>query len=296
MSNSKVIIHIGGGVMAGVFGAGVFTSLEEENTYPFIEAIYGSSAGAIIGAYFLANQSKLGSSIFYDNLIHDFIIPSYVPLGIYDRAWNKFISPISHGKMRNPIDINYVDNILTQVKKIDINTIKQKNVPFYIHVLNLKQFKSEFIDITNHKDPFRILKASISAAPYYFSEDLEYIDGDIHNCFPITNILEKHPDNKIISVMSIMPDKIIRRSLKAFLEGAVSSLMYSSKIWKTYMLKDFISKQEMKKAKLNPRVTIISPSRDLKIWPNTTNREKLLRIYEAGRQEGKRLALLIKIK
>src|SRR4051812_28025217 len=111
--DSKIVLHIGGGVMAGIFGAGIITSFEEENIYPSIEAVYGSSVGVIIGAYFLANQSKLGSSIFYEDLIHDFIIPSYIPLGIYDRAWNKFISAIPFGLIRNPVDINYVINILT---------------------------------------------------------------------------------------------------------------------------------------------------------------------------------------
>ena len=81
---------MGGGVMAGIFGAGVVTSLEEENAYPFIEAVYGSSAGVMIAAYFLASQSKLGSSIFYEDLLNNFITPSYVPLGIYDRCKHRY--------------------------------------------------------------------------------------------------------------------------------------------------------------------------------------------------------------
>ena len=280
--------------MAGIFGAGIVTSLEEEDVYPYIEAIYGSSAGATIGAYFLANQSKLGSSIFYEDLIHNFITPSYVLLGIYDRAWNKFIAPIPRSKIRNPVDIDYVADIITRSKRIGVNSIRQRNIPLHAHVFNLQESKSEFINVTNHEDPFRILKSAISAAPYYFSPDLKYIDGDITNCFPITEILERYPHHKVISIMNIVPNKIIRRSLKGILEGAVASLMYSIKIWKVYLLRDFISKREMRKAKLNPRVTIISPSKKLKLWPNTTRKEKLLVAYEAGRQEGKKLALMLK--
>lgn len=280
--------------MAGVFGAGVVTSLEEENVYPYIEAVYGSSVGVIIGAYFLANQSKLGSSIFYEDLISGFITPSYVPLGIYDRAWNRFIAPLPHNKIRNPINIDYVADIMTRLKKININTVQQKNIPLYAHVFNIKKLKTEFIDVMNHPKPFRILKTAISATPYYFSEDLEYIDGEIENSFPITEILERCPHHKVISVMNIMPNKIIRRFLKSILEGAVSSLMYSTKIWKIYLLRDFISKREMQKAEKNPRVIIISPPRELKLWPNTTKKEKLLRTYEAGKQAGKKLAHMIK--
>ena len=280
--------------MAGIFGAGVVTSLEEENAYPFIEAVYGSSAGVMIAAYFLASQSKLGSSIFYEDLLNNFITPSYVPLGIYDRCKHRFITPLPHGTIRNPIDINYVSDIITGLKRIDMKELERKNIPLYAHVLNTKKLKSEFIDVANHEDPFRILKAAISAAPYYFSSDLQYIDGEIKNCFPITEILEKYPNQRVIAIMNIMPNKTVRRFLKAILEGAVASLMYSAKIWKIYLRKDFLSRKEMRTAQQNSRVTIICPPRELKLWPNTMNKDKLMRAYEAGREEGKKLAKIIK--
>lgn len=294
INNSKFVLHIGGGVMAGIFGAGVVTSLEEENVYHYIEAVYGSSVGVVIGAYFLANQSRLGSSIFYEDLIHDFITPLYIPLGIYDRFWNRFIKKLSHKNIRNPVDIDYVMNIITRLKKINIDEIQRKNIPFYAHILSIEKLKGEFIDITRHENPLRILKAAVSAAPYYFSTDLEYIDGAIENHFPITEILNRCPDIKVISVMNIVPNKVIRRSLKSILEGAVSSLMYSIKIWRIYLLRDFITRKEMKKGELDPRVTILYSPRQLKIWPNTMGKDKLLRAYEAGREEGKRIADSIK--
>lgn len=290
----KVVLHVGGGIMAGIFSAGVVTSLEEENMYPYIEAVYGSSVGVIVGAYFLANQSKLGSSIFYEDLIHDFITPLYVPLGIYDRFWNRFIKKLSHKNIRSPVDIDYAMDIITKLKKINIDEIQNKKIPFYAYILNIKNLKAEFINITNHKDPLRIIKAAVSAAPYYFSPDLEYIDGAIENHFPITEILRKYPYHKITSIMNIVPNKVIRRSLKSILEGAVSSLMYGTKIWKVYLQRDFITSKEIQNVKKDSRTIIISPPRELKLWPNTTGKAKLLRAYEAGREEGKRIAHLIK--
>jgi len=45
--------------------------------------------------------------------------------------------------------------------------------------------------------------------------------------------------------------------------------MYSTKIWKTYILRDFTTRNEIKKGESDPNSTIIYPPRELKLWPNT---------------------------
>lgn len=285
-SDKKFILYIGGGVMAGIFGAGVVTSLEEENIYPYIEAVYGSSVGAIIGAYFLANQSKLGSSIFYEDLLHNFITPLYIPLGIYDRFWNRFIKKVPLSEIRNPIDINYILDIITGRKKLNIESIKQKRIPFYIHVLNTDSLKTEFINVSQSDNFLNVLKSAISAVPYYFPADLKFIDGEIIDPFPLGEIIKQYPDQKIIAVLNIMPHRFIRRSIKGIIEGWVASLMYSLKIWGVYIKRDYYAKGKIKTKSQHKNVLIIFPDNKLRLWPNTVNRDKLLVAYEAGRQAG----------
>lgn len=54
--------------MRGVIAAGMVAGLEELGlTYAF-DAVFGSSAGAICGAYFLANQAALGVRIFSEDI------------------------------------------------------------------------------------------------------------------------------------------------------------------------------------------------------------------------------------
>ena len=45
-----------------------------------IEAIYAVSAGVLNGAYFLAGQSELGATVYYDNLTSGFIRPGRIPI------------------------------------------------------------------------------------------------------------------------------------------------------------------------------------------------------------------------
>jgi predicted patatin/cPLA2 family phospholipase len=99
----KKVVYIGGGAMAGVYSAGVMTSmLEDKDIFNKIEAVYASSAGCFVAAYFLAGQPE-GASIFYDDLIANFITPVYVASGTYDRFLNRFIKTVPVEKMRNPL-------------------------------------------------------------------------------------------------------------------------------------------------------------------------------------------------
>ncbi len=209
-SNSKVVLYIGGGVMAGVFGAGVVTAFQKENFYRNIDAVYGSSGGALTAAYFLAGQSELGSSIFYDDLINEFIKPNYILLGIYDRFRNKFICHLPVSQIRNPINIDYVFDIISTKKKLDVATIRDRDISLFVHVLNTKSLQSEFIDVLKSDDPLQILKAGISAVPYYFPSDGQYIDGEIVNPFPITEIVNQRPGQHIVAVLNIIPDKLMK--------------------------------------------------------------------------------------
>lgn len=54
--------------MRGVVSAGMVSALEELGLTDAFDAVYGSSAGAINAAYFLAGQARLGTTIYYENI------------------------------------------------------------------------------------------------------------------------------------------------------------------------------------------------------------------------------------
>ncbi len=60
--------------MRGVVSAGMVAALEQLDLLDSFDAIYGSSAGAISGAYFLAGQARYGVTIFYENINNDHFI------------------------------------------------------------------------------------------------------------------------------------------------------------------------------------------------------------------------------
>ena len=54
--------------MRGVISAGMVSALETLGLTHAFDGIYGSSAGAINAAYFLAGQAAVGTAIYYEDI------------------------------------------------------------------------------------------------------------------------------------------------------------------------------------------------------------------------------------
>jgi predicted patatin/cPLA2 family phospholipase len=65
---ASIALAVEGGAMRGVISAGMVWALEDLGLAAAFDAVYGSSAGAISAAYFLAGQAGLGTSIFYEDI------------------------------------------------------------------------------------------------------------------------------------------------------------------------------------------------------------------------------------
>jgi predicted patatin/cPLA2 family phospholipase len=71
---ASIALCVEGGAMRGVVSAGMVSALEEMGLVNAFDAIYGSSAGAVNAAYFLAGQARLGTTIYYEDInTRDFI-------------------------------------------------------------------------------------------------------------------------------------------------------------------------------------------------------------------------------
>ena len=280
------IMYIGGGVMAGLFSAGVLTSfLKDEKIHDKFDAIYASSAGTFCGAHFLTNQPE-NSSVFYDDLTHDFIITKNVLPGVYDRFINRFFRELPVNKIRNVIDIDYVIKILTTSKKLDLNKLTSQHIPLYLHIFDTEEMKLSFQDMAHDSEPLEVIKLAVTAVPYVFPRNMRYIDGAIESSFPYSELRKRHPNAEIVAVINILPLKFIRRFIKGCLEASVTALIYPLKICKLYISRDYISRKELKLSREDKKVFMITPPRGLKIWPNTVNKNKLLDIYKVGQDIG----------
>lgn len=65
---ARIALCVEGGAMRGVISAGMVAALQELGYADTFDAVYGSSAGAINAAYFLAHQAALGTTIYYEDI------------------------------------------------------------------------------------------------------------------------------------------------------------------------------------------------------------------------------------
>ncbi len=63
--------------MRGVVSAGMLKALEQRRLLPTFDAVYGSSAGAVNGAFFLASQAAYGITIYFEDINNS----SFISLG-----------------------------------------------------------------------------------------------------------------------------------------------------------------------------------------------------------------------
>lgn len=65
----RLALAIEGGGMRGVISGAMVAALEDMAIDPTVfDAVYGSSAGAVNGAYYLAGQAREGTSIYYEDI------------------------------------------------------------------------------------------------------------------------------------------------------------------------------------------------------------------------------------
>jgi predicted patatin/cPLA2 family phospholipase len=77
---AHIALAIEGGAMRGVVSAGMVAALEQLGLTQAFDAVYGSSAGAINGAYFLAGQANLGATIYSEDINNRHFIDLARPL------------------------------------------------------------------------------------------------------------------------------------------------------------------------------------------------------------------------
>lgn len=113
---ARVALCIEGGAMRGVIAAGMVSALEELGMTNAFDAVYGSSAGAICGAYFLAGQAGLGARIFSEDINNR---------RFASRARSLSTTPI--------VDLDFlVDHVMVNVKPLDTGRVLASPTPLTV--------------------------------------------------------------------------------------------------------------------------------------------------------------------
>jgi predicted patatin/cPLA2 family phospholipase len=170
-SRLKSAVVLQGGAMRGVISAGAMIPMEALGFTEGFDAVYGSSAGAINGAYFLANQAAFGASIYYRD--------------VANRRFINFLRP------RKVLDMDFVfDDVVGGACRVDLERIRRNPTPLLTVVTEVRSGAASVVSSHDPSiDVLAALKAS-SAVPVLYDRPVtldghRYVDGSLLEPVPI---------------------------------------------------------------------------------------------------------------
>jgi len=207
----RIGVALSGGFVKGVAHIGFLEALEEKGLVPAVVA--GSSAGALVGAFYCAGFS-----------------PKEILKIAKETRWRDLARPCLRG------GIFKLNGLREKLKSLlgEI-TFSELKIPLIVTALNLTTLEVEFFSDGYLLDP---LVASCSAPPLFAPikiENFYYADGGIRNCLP-AEAAKSFGCNVVICSNANTPTKTfnphsitdvsLRASLAGILENQASRLKY----------------------------------------------------------------------
>lgn len=158
--NFKVGLAIEGGGMRGIVSAGMLTSLADLGLTDSFDAVYGSSAGSINGAYFISKQAPYGTSIYYN-----------------EANTNNFISWLRLLKNKSPMQLGYLINIFKNVKILDWEAIINSGIEFNILASSLDREKVVSLKNFQKRDEMMLALQAGACIPWFAGEPV-FVNGE----------------------------------------------------------------------------------------------------------------------
>jgi len=164
--------------MRGVVSAGMVTALQYLGLRDVFDAVYGCSAGAINGAYFLAHQAPYGTTIYYEDINNE-----------------NFIS-LRRAIFGQPaVSLEFLlDEIATKTKVLDWKAVLDSPVPLKVVVSSITEHRSVLLEnFESRQELFCALKAS-ARIPLLAGHPIalrghELLDGSIYEAIPYHSAL-----------------------------------------------------------------------------------------------------------
>lgn len=171
----RIGLAIEGGSMRGVVSAGMVSGLELLGLFPTFDCVYGTSAGAMNGAYFVAGQACYGTTIYYENINN-----------------SKFISFRRLLTSAPVVSLEYIfEDVIVRQKILDWRRVIDSPIPLVAVASSITRRAAVALrDFASRQELFEALKASarmpsITGPPVTYKMD-QYVDGSVYECIPTT--------------------------------------------------------------------------------------------------------------
>ena len=205
----KVGLAIEGGGLRGAVSAGMASALESLGLRDSFDAVYGTSAGAFNGAYFLAGQIAYGTTIYYEDINK----PEFASFTRLPSVFFRRLKPI--------MSLDYLETeLMSKRKYLDTSAILESPIPLHIVASSVSRAKAiRLSKFSSREQLLGALKATacvplISGPPIQLDGD-EYFDGGLFESIPFDSAIKDGCSH--VLVLATRPRMKLRGTL-SFLE------------------------------------------------------------------------------
>jgi len=171
---ARIALCVEGGAMRGVVSAGMVSALEQLGLVDAFDAVYGSSAGAINAAYFLAGQAAFGTTIYAEDINNA-----------------KFISLARMLSGRPVVDLGFlIDDVATLRKPLDTAKVLASASPLTVMATSVAT--ASRAPLTGFPDGASLLLAlragatmPVLAGPAVTYQGRQYLDASLTEPIPV---------------------------------------------------------------------------------------------------------------
>ena len=166
--------------MRGVVAAGMVSALEELGLTNAFDAVYGSSAGAICGAYFLAGQAGVGAKIFTEDINN-----------------RRFASRFRMFTSRPIVNLHYlISEVMVGAKPLDADRVLASGTPLTVVATDVasasRALLRNFVDAEELRAALRAgATMPIIAGPPHPFRGRRYFDASLTEPIPLSSADEE---------------------------------------------------------------------------------------------------------
>jgi len=169
----KLGLVVEGGGMRGVVSGGMLAALEHLGLAFVFDAVYGSSAGAINGAYFIARGSGVGISIYYQEINN-----------------RRFIDPFRALVGRPVMSLDYLlDEVMTRIKPLDWRAVIDSPVRLKVVATSLDRGGTVILDEYHSQRQLSDCLRASATMPFLAGEPVRlngelFVDAAVYESIP----------------------------------------------------------------------------------------------------------------
>lgn len=172
----RIALAVSGGGMRGAYAGGMVHALSDAGLADCFDVVYGSSAGAFIGAGLLLGSGRGSAAIFYE-----------------DMASREFIDPRRFPR-RPLVSLDHLlDDVLVRSKPLDWDRLRDSPVPLRVVATALDDLAPHVLEPTTSPEWKLALRATASipllAGPAVELHGRRWIDGSVGEPLPVLRAL-----------------------------------------------------------------------------------------------------------